>query len=177
MYMVPSGANFTPPWNTGSSPGTPISWQHAGIKDCEQFVGKELDVPFCRTGNVIITVGGHPTHKILGRVVEPGKWKIVLGGGRAGIVDVLLDSDVLSQELTSGLLRRSASMAGSPIRVSVISKCGSPIDGSEQLNITAPSKEAAIAREWWSCGSGGCNIQITLQPVRKFANAFPGCDQ
>jgi hypothetical protein len=175
MYMVPQGSNVITPWETGSLPGSPITWQHAGIKDCDKVIEADLGVVYCRSGNVVVTVSGKPTHSILGKVVEPGRWKVTLAGGHAGIIYVVIDSDVLSQELSSGMLRTSASKSGSTIQVRRIKLCGSLTDGFEQLSVTAPGKAEAFAREWWTCGSGGCNVIITFAPRKEDAGSLLGC--
>ena len=177
MYMIPKGFNHNVlEWDSGGAPETPISWQHAGIKDCDAFVlGKELNQPFCRIGKVVITIGGRPTHKILSRMVEPGQWNIVLAGARAGVSYVILDSNVLSHELSSGLLRIAVSQTGSTIQVNRISACGSLTGGSEQLSVSAPGKETALVREWWTCGSAGCNIKMTFAPIKGNAGELMRC--
>jgi hypothetical protein len=175
-YMTQQ-ANYVVPWDTGSEAGTPISWQHAGIKDCAPTLQKELDTVFCRTGKVLITVQGKPTHTVLGKTVEPGHWNIVLAGPHAGIVYVIMESDVNSQELEAGpgLLQAAASKPGSAIAVRRTGGCGDLSDGSAQFNVTAPGKATAFLRETWSCGSGGCGIQSVLVPSKENAQDIMVC--
>jgi len=177
MYMVPHGSNFVTPWDTGSFPGTPISWQHAGIKDCDPQISKELGDSFCRSGKVVVTVGGRPTHSILEKVVEPGIWNITLAGGHAGISYVVIDSYVNSQELTSELLQRAAKTVGSALRVGHAQLCGSLSDGSEHFSVAASGKDTGLAREWWTCGSGGCHLQITFVPQKEYAGDLLNCNR
>ena len=100
MYMLPDQVSYNVlPWDTGSSPGTPISWRHAGIKDCKAYLAKEFGTTFCRSGRVVVTIDGKPTHTILGKVIEPGKWEVMLMGSRAGASYVVFDSASLSQEI------------------------------------------------------------------------------
>lgn len=176
MYMLPKQATYNVlPWDTGSAPGTPITWQHAGIKDCPTDVGKEFGSPFCRFGRVIVTVGGRPTHTVLGKVVEPGNWELVLVGARAGVSYVTIDSASLSQELSPDVLKAAVSKARNGIRISRIKSCGEASGGSEHFRVTMPGKASAFAREWWSCGSGGCNVIITLAPNLEDGERLANC--
>lgn len=178
MYMLPKQVSYNVlPWDTGSAPGIPISWRHTGITDCDTYLVKEFGGPFRRSGQVVVTVGGKPTHTVLGRVVEPGNWQVILAGARAGVTYVIIDSSVLSQELSSGVLQAAVSKARNGIQLSHIKSCGSVSGGSEQFRVTVPGKENAFVREWWSCGSGGCNAIITLAPNledgKRLANCSP----
>ncbi len=176
MYMLPEQARYNVlPWDTGSTPGTPISWQHAGIKDCTTYLAKEFGSPFCRSGRTVVTVGGKPTHTVLGRVIEPGNWQVILMGARAGVTYVVFDSDVLSQELSSDLLKDAVSKVRSGIQVSLIKSCGGPTGGSAHFRVTSPGKVSAFAREWWTCGSAGYNIIITLTPNLEDGRLLANC--
>lgn len=169
MYMLPSGVRYNVlDWSTGSEPGTPIYWSHAGIKDCDRFaleVGTEK--AFCRTGNVVVAVAGKPTYTTLNRVVEPGKWKVTLGGSRAGVDYIKIDADTLSGQLDSQILVTAANSTKSGVRLRQISRCGSSqSSGAVTFSISAPGKRDALIRQWWSCGSGGCNVILSLVPDR-----------
>jgi hypothetical protein len=166
MYMTSEAkANYALSWGTGSEAGTPISWQHAGIEECAPELEKELGTAFCRTGKVVITIRGKPAYSFLGRTVKPGDWKIVLAGPHAGVSDVILESNVSSQELVPGWLKQAASKSGSAITVREIGKCGDAGTGAEQLSVGAKGKVTASALESWSCGSGGCSIRLILGAV------------
>lgn len=176
-FMLPKGVNYNVlEWSTGSTSGTPISWQHAGIKDCAPFIlDREIAQPFCRSGTVVITSAGKPTHTTLGRVLEPGRWNIILAGGRAGVSYIVLDSNVLSPELSSDLLRSAASKAGTILQLRRLSVCGNSSGGSEQFNISASGRESAIIREWWTCGSAGCNVKLTIAPAKEDGASLMRC--
>jgi hypothetical protein len=163
LYLLPTG---TPQnvlgWDTGSMPGTPISWEHDGVKDCEPYIEKKYGSWACRTGTVVITIQGKPTHTVLARTVQPGRWKITLVGARAGAFYVMIDSNVLSGELGSGLLREAERKTGTGFKLNSIKKCGGVSSGSELMRITAPGKQSALISESWSCGSGGCSVDYVL---------------
>ena len=182
IYMT-SKANHLLSWDTGSEAGTLISWQHAGFMECAPAsawvldLSRDLDGPFCRSGKVLITVRGKPTHTVLERTVEPGRWKIILSGARAGINYVILDSDAMSPNFGAGsrLLENVTSKPGSAIAVRETGGCGSFSDGSKQFDVTAPGKVTAFVREAWSCGSGGCSTQFILAPAKEYAQDIIGC--
>jgi hypothetical protein len=176
MYMVPANANYDPGWRTGSEADTPISWQDNGLVDCNNAIATNFHDSFCRTGNIIITVGGKPTHTILGRTVGPGHWSITLAGGHAGVNDVFIHSDVNADELTNGLLKRAAAKPGSVIQVGQIGSCGEALDGTAQLNVTKAGMKPMFVRETWSCGSAGCSIQFELANDKDTAQRLMHCD-
>jgi hypothetical protein len=160
------------PWEVGSERSTPIRWEHAGIKDCPPHVEKEFGSVFCRTGRVIVMVRGKPTHTHLGRTVEPSAWKITFMGARAGAFYASIDSDQLSGDIGCGLLR-DALRSGKEFRLKSTKKCGHQSSGSELFQVWSPGKRPAYIRESWSCGSGGCSVDLVMTTSDASANLDP----
>jgi len=175
-FMIPRGVSYNIlGWDTGSEAETPISWQHAGLERCPAYVIKELGTQFCRTGQATVMVRGKPTHTVLGRVVEPGKWEIILKGPRSGVAFVTLGPGINSQQLGSGLLESASSNAADGFQLSALKSCGVTTSGFRQFRVTALGKEAALAHEEWSCGSAGCSISITLSSDLTSASRLGNC--
>ena len=120
-----------------------------------------------RTGSVAITVNREPTHTVLGKIVEPGRWKVTLMGPRAGVFFVSIDCNCLSQELNASL-----GETASGLDVTSLKECGGPSYGSELLRVTSPGKQPAFIRSTWSCGSGGCGQDFAMAYQPKDAEAL-----
>jgi len=164
LYMLPAGKfeSSMLDWSTGSTQGTPIIWEHAGVKDCDPYHDKEFDAANCRTGHVVVTVNGKPTHTVLGKTVQPGRWKILLMGPRPGASDVEFDSDAISQDLGSGLLQATTAQQGSSLKLTSIKQCGSSSDGSNLFLVNSPQRQPAYVKETISCGTAGCSVNFLL---------------
>jgi hypothetical protein len=163
LYMLPRGVNYNVlPWDTGSAIGTPITWEHTGIKDCEPYWHAQFGTYFCRSGSVLVTVRAKGTHSVLGKTVQPGGWNVRLMGSRAGVTYVAVDSDVISPELGHGLLEAVAAKPRNTITVTSIKKCGDYSNAAELYQITSPGRQLAFVRETLSCGSAGCSIWFVL---------------
>lgn len=168
LYMLPAGVSYTLGWETGSEPGTPISWEHAGIKDCDDFHERKFGTGGCRTGNVVITVNGQPTHTVLERTVEPGRWTITLMGPRAGITYISLESN-LGEQLP---LEEVVSKADGGIEITSLKDCGSLSDGSELLRVASSGKQPIFIQSTRSCGAALCTGWYVLAHHEKYAEAL-----
>ncbi|MGA8691652.1 MAG: hypothetical protein WB662_17555 [Methyloceanibacter sp.] len=165
LYMLPEAAAYNVlSWDTGSNAGTPISWEHAGIKECDTYLQREFGTMYCRTGSVVITIHGSPTHSVLGKTVEPARWKITLMGARAGIFYVSIDCVCLSNELPAplDLLTQAATKTDHGFTVKSLRSCGDAMDSSQLFQITSLRMQPAFARATWSCGSAGCGVDFVL---------------
>ena len=91
-------------WDMGSDEASPIRWKHKGIIDrsnknaLRDFSDNIIDQAFVRTGEVVITVKGKPTHFVLETKKQPVKWGLTLAGPRGGVMAVGLAGRVFSQE-------------------------------------------------------------------------------
>lgn len=137
-----------------------IKWNHAGIVECEPWIERRFHQPFCRSGSVIVTVRGKPTHTVLGKTVEPDRWNIRLMGPHAGVSLVEISSDVNSQELDPDLLAHALKI-GRADSLSLKS-VGSCEDHSEMFIASGASYQPLPMTESWSCGSAGCSIELLL---------------
>ena len=162
LFMFPTNASYNIlPWQTGSSAGTPIEWNHAGIVECAPWIEKKLHQAFCRSGSVVITVKGKITHTVLGKQVQAGRWKIDLMGPRAGASLVEIESDVNSQELGPELLTNA--LKGNKengLSLKSIKSCEE--EQSEIFIVSGARFRPLSVKESWSCGSAGCSIQFLL---------------
>ncbi len=166
LFMLPAEASHNLlDWNTGNEPGTPISWEHEGIKTCEEFKQRASGPAFCRRGSVVITVNGEPTHTVLGRTVEPGRWTITLEGARGGYDSISLESN-LGEELPLD----GASRAG--IEITSLGDCGRLTDGHELLRLDAAGKQPIFMHTTRSCGAALCTGWYTLAYDEKRAEAL-----
>jgi len=164
LYMFPSGVSYNVlGWDIGSEPGTPISWEHAGIKDCDHGTGA------CRTGTVVITVNGKPAYTVLKRTVEPGRWTVTLMGSRAGIDFVSIDCNCLSRELDAQLGKMATKSEGG-LEASSLKTCGDYQVRYELSRVTTLGKKPAFVLEGNSCGSTGfCETSFALHFSKKEA--------
>jgi hypothetical protein len=168
LYMLPADSDLPPgastfgDWFAGSSPGTPISWEHEGIKDCDEYQKKEFGTYFCRTGSVVVTVRGSPTHRVLGKTVEPGRWQVTMMGPRGGFTFVSIDSNVISHEFPGTLER--ASEGHDDLKITSLRSCdGSYTSGNELFRVTLPGKQPVFVQKGWSCGATGlCSESFVL---------------
>ena len=169
LYMLPAGVSYTVlGWDTGSAPGTPISWEHVGTKECEAYREKEFGTPYCRTGSVVITVYGKPTYTVLGKTVEPGRWEItMMGGMTVGAYYVSLDCNCLSRELAAPLGETASQTDG--LKVTSLRNCGYATYSSELFRVSSSGKQPAFVRETWSCGATGCPASAPMGLIEVFA--------
>ncbi|WP_161850247.1 caspase family protein [Bradyrhizobium sp. CCBAU 051011] len=137
---------------------SPIKWQHAGIRSGPNSGDVKLETmssswiaPFSRTGDVIITVDGQPTHTFLDRTRKPVRWKITMLGARNGAFLVNLSNDIWSQEF-----------GGFGDRKFLSEERACRKDGSTVYAISLPGKIPAWLAESRSCGSAGCGYDYQL---------------
>jgi hypothetical protein len=137
---------------------SPIKWQHAGIRSGPNSGDVKLETmssswtaPFSRTGDVIITVDGQPTHTILDRIRKPVRWTITMLGPRSGALVINLSNDVWSQEF-----------AGFGDRKFLSEERACRKDSSAIYAINLPGKIPAWLAESRSCGSAGCGYDYQL---------------
>jgi hypothetical protein len=110
MFLPDKDENFIPSatymmaWDPAVR--SPIKWHHAGLKSGPDLSDVKMDTmssswtAFSRTGDVIITVEGKPTHTILERTRKPVKWNVTMLGARNGALVIGLSNDVWSQEFS-----------------------------------------------------------------------------
>ena len=73
------------------------------------------------------------------------------------------------------VLKDAASKTPNGIHLILIKSCGGATSGDAHFKVTAPGKVSTYAREWWTCGSGGCNIVITLAPNPDDGKSLNNC--
>jgi hypothetical protein len=162
LFMLPREASYNIlPWASGGDRGTPIEWNHAGIVECESWIERQFHQPFCRSGSVVVTVRGKPTHTVLGKTLEPGRWNIRLMGPHAGASLVEISSDVNSQELDPDLVTHALKV-GKADSLSLKSFGSCAEEYSEMFIASGGSYQPLPMTESRSCGSAGCSIEILL---------------
>jgi hypothetical protein len=164
MFSWQDGAS-TLPWQTGSQPGTPLSWNDVGVVNCKQSEINDLGGTSCRHASIELRVDGKPTHTILRRLVEPAPWNITLNGAHAGVSTVMISSDVMSQEWNPSndpLTPHYFQTAGAEIER--LKTCGGNNDGSYLFRYSKANSKAFV-EERYSCGTGGCGVQFIVTPA------------
>jgi hypothetical protein len=149
---------------------SPIKWHHTGLKSGPGLSDVKLDAmssswtaPFSRTGDVIITVDGKPTHTILERTRKPVRWRVTMLGARGGALVVGLDNGVWSQDF-GGFGDRKFLTEDKVCRK----------DDSTVYAVNMPGKIPAWLSESRSCGSAGCGYDYQLFTDRSDKGRF-GC--
>src|SRR5690606_25134862 len=64
--------------------------------------------PYYKAGEVILTLQGKPTHRVLAKDVEPGRWNVTLYGPRAFVTAAELSMQNNSREVGPDLLEALA---------------------------------------------------------------------
>lgn len=155
-------------WSVVSGQRDQVQWVNDGLQSCPPAVLRQFNQPFCRTGYVILGIDGTPTHRVLRRKLEPGRWKITLIGFRVGATHAIISSDVNSQELDSDLLRRIAKRGD--ITLTELAKAGGETDRSRTYEATVNQHAASIV-ETYSCGSGGCSLELDISGFHSSASS------
>ncbi|MBR1213173.1 caspase family protein [Bradyrhizobium sp. JYMT SZCCT0180] len=162
------GATYMMAWDPAVR--SPIKWHHAGLKTGSNLNDVKLETmssswtaPFSRTGDVIITVDGEPTHTVLERTRKPVRWKVTLLGARNGALVVGLDNNVWSQEF-GGFGGRQFLSEDKTCRK----------ETSTVYAVNLQGKIPAWLGESRSCGSAGCGYDYQLFTDRRDKSHF-GC--
>jgi len=171
MFLPDRDKNFIPnatymmAWDPAIR--SPIKWHHAGLKSDKdttvETVSASWTAPFSRTGDVIITVDGKPTHTILEKTRRPVRWKVTMLGARNGALVINFDNDVSSQEFDG--------FGGRPFLVEDKS-CQTRFSTVYDVNL--PGKIPAWLGENRSCGSAGCGYDYQLFTSREDKRRY-GC--
>lgn len=167
MFMPPQkGPDALGDWTFGAQPGSAIRWETPGIKETspeEQKAG----YPYFRTGKVILTFAGKPTHQVLEKTVVPGKWTITLSGPRGGFTKA-----TLATHMADGggpmLMRLKEKLSLQHYRC----KPDSISSGNEVFVLQETGKKPIWINENWSCGSGGCGLTLDIVFTKKQADRF-----
>ncbi|MFZ5731187.1 MAG: caspase family protein [Pseudomonadota bacterium] len=159
------GATYMMAWDPAVR--SPIKWHHTGLKSDKdttlETVSATWTAPFSRSGDVIITVDGKPTHTVLEKTRKPVRWKITMLGARNGALVVNFDNDVSSQEFDG---------FGSRAFLSEDKSCRTRLSTVYAVNL--PGKIPAWLGENKSCGSAGCGYDYQLFTSRDDKSRF-GC--
>lgn len=158
-------------WGMGAGVNSPIQWHHGGYADADR---KHLfyptgsgswDLHYQRTGEVVITVNGKPTHDVLGTSVEEGKWNLVLLGLRGGVSIVKIETDIFTDRIPL------------PDFVHEMKACtqtfGS-MDGHFVYRIKLPGHVPAFLGESFTCGASNCSAWYTIVYSREDTKVM-GC--
>lgn len=158
LFMLPTNSfSSAIPWETGSKGELPITWKHAGLKDCDEDIMRWSTSSLCRAGEVVLTLQGKVTHTVLGFRLEPGRWTVTIVGDKGGGRYVLIDSTVHSGELEYSVLRS----IDRQLSFKQIEKCGEA-GGSALYRVAAAGKKPMFILENATCGTAGCAINLTL---------------
>ena len=155
--MTPSGAPDTlGDWTFGAQQGSPIRWETSGIKETSAAAQKD-GYPYHRTGIVVITIDGKPTHEVLERSKAPGKWAITLLGPRAGYNKVTISTGN-SPELGPLLAGVTSGLQIQHYRC----KSQSLGSGNAVYRVQTDGMKPIWVDEQWSCGSAGCGVSLEV---------------
>jgi hypothetical protein len=155
LILIPSTASYNVgDWREGSDAQSPINWLHAGIEEAgpKGRVDYGVSYPFVRRGEVVVTVNRKPTHEVLGRRVEPGKWDVTLFGARAGTAALGLSPQSSSHDMPDlmgyfkkkGIVFKHLKCFKEP-----------PISGNEVHSMLVKGYKPVYLQYGWSAGSGG----------------------
>lgn len=162
-FMLPAEANYNVvSWRSGSLPDTPIEWNHRGLKNCSEYVQRHYGTAYCRAGSVEILINGQPTHTVLGKVIEAGRWDITLMGSRSGVGYVSIYSNAISPELSAGLLEEAEENNPTSFSVALAKNCGYPTSSQKLYTVAARNEQPALVQEVVSCGSAGCSVEFVM---------------
>jgi hypothetical protein len=153
-------------WTAGARPGSAIRWRTSGIQSAPESL-RSAGYPYLREGEVVLTIGGAPTHEVLERTVVPGKWDIRLSGPRAGFTRVTVWSqstgelkavlEGLAKQLGARHYRCEPRFASS---------------GNRVHSVDAPGRKPLWINEEWSCGSAGCSLSLDMVFTKNEADGF-----
>lgn len=167
LFMQPQAGPATPgDWTFGAKNGSPISWQTSGVQEASP-ADKKAGYPYRRTGKVILTLDGKPTHQNPEQNVVPGTWTITLSGPRGGFTRATLSARIAdgSVQLLEGL---SDTL---PVRHY---RCKTPSvsSGNKVFAVQEKGKNPFWINEEWSCGSAGCGLMLDFVFTKKEADKF-----
>lgn len=155
-------SSYSHDWSIGAYDGSPIKWLHDGPRDTSEkadfwdFKSTRWGSPYLRSGEVVITFDGQPTHHVLNKRQVPGKWRIILAGPRAGVDAVAINNNALSYEL--GWLPKAPYLVEDVACQSRMTE----MNGTSVYKVELPGRSRAWLGEQLSCGSGGCSAEYIL---------------
>jgi len=166
MLMQPkSGPHALGDWTLGAQPGSPISWQTAGIQETSAEERK-AGYYFYRRGEAVLTIDGKPTHQVLEKSLVPGRWTISLLGPRGGFTKANIFTSN-SQDLGASILENlTGKLPLKPYRC----KTPSVSSGNKVYQVQGTGKKPFWINEEWSCGSAGCSLSLDIVFTKKEAD-------
>ncbi len=179
MFLPEKDAQFIPsatyfmPWDPTLR--SPIEWRHPGLASgsnsgdvrLNDLAGKSWSRPFSRTGNVVITVDGHPTHYFLEKTRQAVKWQLTLIGARGGVDVIGISSNVMSHGF-GGFGDRKFLAENRSCRK------GDNSNGHTVYDVNLTGRIPGWLSENWSCGTGGCSHEYRLFTDRREKERY-GC--
>lgn len=162
LFLIPKSAEHNiGSWAMGAEANTPINWLHAGIVEADPDKQRDYTqpMPYSRSGEAIITVNRKPTHEVLGRQVEPGKWNITLYGPRAGPFAISLTPQTGAHDIPDlkAYLKKKA------YGLKHLKCMNEPAtSGNELHRLSLQGRRPVYLQYGWSYGSGGGTQYIDI---------------
>lgn len=147
-------------WDRASGRHTAVRWKHDGLKFADErpklfdLTGNEWKF-YSRTGQVIITVNGQPTHTVLQKTRQPATWTIDMMGARSGATKVMINSDVYSHTF-------EGFSSAKFLQEDPACRTGGALGGGKVYNVRLPKRRLSFLAEGWSCGTAGCGYSYEL---------------
>lgn len=155
LVLIPTGASYNVgDWRAGADAKSPINWLHAGIEEAGQRgkMDHGTEYSFVRRGEAVVLMNRQPSHEVLGRRVEPGKWNVQLLGARAGTGALKLSPQTGSHDMPhvlDYLRKRGVALK----HLKCFKEAAS--DGVEVHRMTMKGFQPTYVVYGWSYGSGG----------------------
>ena len=152
--LVPVGAESNQPsWTSITHPS--IHWKSTGPHPASAWLAED-GLPMSRTGTVVITVSGKPTHEHEGNL--PGQWELTLAGTSAHPTEARIDIDkpaAIGFEPVEALRARG-------FAVKALCEPGGISSGAAVYTVEAPGFKPVTMSHEWSGGSAGTSVGVEL---------------
>jgi hypothetical protein len=139
-------------WAVGAKKKDRIEWTTTGVEWKDNY-GQRL-------GSAIVTINRKPLY-VLKKNLEPAAWEITLRGNHAGVFEANVSSPT-SRELSQPDLESMLHKMGASHSTIMCDEIGGFSNGSRVYEVKVPRKKTAWLYYDWSCGSGGCQINLAL---------------
>lgn len=169
LFLVPEG-QIVIAWEAAPSA---IYWLSNHFVPTEGEYEQEMGA-FKREGEVVLTVAGAATHKILGQDNEAGKWLIKMYGSETGAEMITIDIDNPTSEFDHAVALQNAIKGTSLVLVPI--KCTKATElmtsGNILYKISDAENRQGFLNEEWSCGSAGCSLSADIMLTQPNLDQF-----
>ena len=151
-----SESNNALPWSWQAENPSFVDWETSGIEENNHYTYKTY--PFIRKGTATIMLNDEVSHQVLKNHLEDGKWSVFLLGVRGFAQELVIDSQINSDDLNPFDIENYLSEF---FNLNLINHDKEESTLSYTL-ITEDNIKANLNLSY-SCGTAGCHIAILIQ--------------